>query len=252
MSDRGIAFEPSPAYATFYEYLIENQPLLISSAYCESWSLFSTWFTDAGAIDYVSLSTRYGDMVHMIDDETAAREWKLKDVFALWSSGTGRSLYLKDWHLPLRLLESCDSVDKELYRVEETLKDDWMNSFYTDIMKNDFRFVYLGGGDTYTGLHRDVYDSYSISTNLYGSKRWTLFPPSLTPLLLPLIQEAQYKDRSVDVREWSEEMTKEFTEKGMIEVVQAERETIFIPSGWFHQVGSPATLFSYQDSMPIL
>jgi hypothetical protein len=132
-----------------------------------------------------------------------------------------------------------------------------MNSFYSDQLGNDFRFVYLGGGTTSTALHRDVCqfliyvslrsllrteagrvldNSYSISTNIYGRKRWTLFPPSLTPLLLPIIKQAQYEDRSVDIREWTEELMTEFELKGMIQVIQAERETIFIPSGWFHQV----------------
>lgn len=78
--------------------------------------------------------------------------------------------------------------------------------------------------------------SYSISSNIIGRKRWTLFPPHLTAALLPIIRAAELKDELVDVRSWTRERTNELLAQGMIEVIQEERETIFVPSGWYHQV----------------
>ncbi|BGP13548.1 hypothetical protein JCM10213v2_001474 [Rhodosporidiobolus nylandii] len=101
---------------------------------------------------------------------------------------------------------------------------------------DDFRFVYAGGGDTLTALHRDVYCSYSISTNLFGRKRWYLFSPQLTPVLRPLIAEAEREGRGVNCDAWDGERKRDFEGKGMVVVEQEAGETIFIPSGWFHSV----------------
>jgi hypothetical protein len=46
--------------------------------------------------------------------------------------------------------------------------------------RNDYRFTYMGPAGTFTPLHRDVYGSYSWSTNVIGRKRWCLIPPELT------------------------------------------------------------------------
>lgn len=99
--------------------------------------------------------------------------------------------------------------------------------------------------------------SYSISTQIYGSKRWYLFPPSCTPFLRPLIAEAERQDTAVNCDEWSEAVKAEFRARGLTVVEQHEGETIFMsvplfrivnralaalthcrrsPSGWHHSV----------------
>lgn len=45
---------------------------------------------------------------------------------------------------------------------------------------SDYRFTYMGPTGTFTPLHRDVYGSYSWSSNIVGRKRWWLIPPHLT------------------------------------------------------------------------
>lgn len=120
----------------------------------------------------------------------------------------------------------------------------------------------MGGGKTCTLLHRDVCEytqlvcpecstdestdcSYSISTSIVGRKRWTLFPPECSPDLQPFIRDAEYTDSRVDVRLWTRSTWETFQSLGAFEVVQEPGETIFIPSGWYHQVenlSSPVTL----------
>ncbi|GAA6042234.1 hypothetical protein JCM8097_005109 [Rhodosporidiobolus ruineniae] len=206
------------------------------------------------------------------DDDEAISTFA--DLLDLWRDGRGRSKYLKDWHLPLLLhrrgaasfpshpsssspspSSSSDAtprtaaesgrlrVSQELYDVPPAWADDWMNELECDdddegSRGDDFRFVYAGGGESWTGLHRDVYASYSISTNLHGRKRWYLFPPPLTPLLRPLIQAAERSgcEGGVNCDAWSEKEKREWRERGMREVEQGEGESIFIPSGWFHSV----------------
>ena len=45
--------------------------------------------------------------------------------------------------------------------------------------RNDYRFTYIGTTGTFTPLHRDVYGSYSWSSNVIGRKRWWLIPPEI-------------------------------------------------------------------------
>ena len=48
--------------------------------------------------------------------------------------------------------------------------------------RNDYRFTYMGPKGTFTPLHRDVYGSYSWSSNIIGRKRWWLIPPAIKHL----------------------------------------------------------------------
>lgn len=60
--------------------------------------------------------------------------------------------------------------------------DDWLTSYYLSPpppLQSDYRFTYLGPSQTFTPLHRDVYASYSWSTNILGRKRWWLIPPEV-------------------------------------------------------------------------
>lgn len=70
--------------------------------------------------------------------------------------------------------------------------------------------------------------SYSISTQIHGSKRWYLFPPSCTPSLRPLIVAAERQDSSVNCDTWSDNVKANFAAAGMLEVEQAAGETIFM------------------------
>lgn len=61
----------------------------------------------------------------------------------------------------------------------------------------------MGERGTMTGLHTDVYNSYSWSANIVGKKRWRLFDPESTESLT---------------------------------IEQSRGEIIFVPSGWKHEV----------------
>lgn len=108
-----------------------------------------------------------------------------------------RLVYIKDWHLvrqerQLARRNGKGEVRLPLpYTTPDVFADDWMNLDYSSEeeeeddkeVADDFRFCYAGMAGTRTGLHRDVYTSYSWSTNIVGRKRWTMYSPSLGPLL---------------------------------------------------------------------
>lgn len=94
---------------------------------------------------------------------------------------------------------------------------------------DDYRFTYAGPRGTFTPLHRDIYGSYSWSSNIVGRKRWWLIPPEHTKIVWT---RTDGSDVVFDLRELDETLWKE----NVLEVVQEAGETIFVPSGWYHQV----------------
>lgn len=89
----------------------------------------------------------------------------------------------------------------------------------------------MGGDTTFTALHADVYRSYSWSSNICGIKKWTFFPPGQEDLLKDKLGNLVYDIRVVDKTEFPL-----FHTAKRIVVYQKDGETIFVPSGWFHQV----------------
>ena len=85
------------------------------------------------------------------------------------------NIYLKDWHL-----DQIPDLNFE-YRVPLSFTDDWLNWYWKSCRASDgddYSFLYMGGARTYTSLHHDVCCSNSWSMNLFGYKKWTLWPPS--------------------------------------------------------------------------
>ncbi|PWN18475.1 Clavaminate synthase-like protein, partial [Microstroma glucosiphilum] len=159
-------------------------------------------------------------------------------------------IYIKDWHLVRqeKLRHSREQIDNPVlpYTTPDLFLDDWMNneSFLPQqsseeaaaaavsaAIPDDFRFCYAGLRGTTTGLHRDVYTSYSWSTNLVGRKRWVLYSPQLSPLLRRLLEQG----RGLAPLSAAERASLEEPESSTV-VLQEEGETIFVPSDVFHTV----------------
>ncbi|KAH8077755.1 Clavaminate synthase-like protein [Cristinia sonorae] len=232
-----------PEYDEFFEkYLKPNVPVIIGPALVQSWSAVTNWtITDghtASIINWNYLSNQYGHYEVTVADcsnvDSSGNQERhtglFRDVVSLWLKGDGQSLYVKDWHLA-KLVEGSDSHDA-FYTTPDIFRDDWMNGWYSAHTDDDFRFVYVGGQGTFTPLHRDVYTSYSWSTNICGRKRWWLFPPDQTlHLFMDGRSMVPYDARTVD-----QEKFPNFHKTTPIVVEQNDGETIFVPSGWYHQV----------------
>lgn len=80
-----------------------------------------------------------------------------------------------------------------------------------------------------TPFHSDVFSSYSWSTNIVGSKKWLFFAPS---------EENKLKDSLSNIP-FSIDTSYGFLYErnaNFIEIIQNAGETVFVPSGWHHQV----------------
>ena len=232
-----------PSYDEFLEqYLIPNIPVTIGSALIKHWSAVKRWRKDtekqksptisgesSSDIDWGYLSEHYGAFqvsvadCSRVDDlgNQERDETQLSGVVSTWVSGEGQPLYVKDWHLARQVEQKPSGT---FYSTPDIFRDDWMNAYYTAYTDDDFRFVYVGAKGTFTPLHRDVYSSYSWSTNICGRKRWWLFPPAQTPYL-----HRKYGRRiPYDVREATDEDYPDLHRTSSMIVDQNEGETIFV------------------------
>lgn len=118
------------------------------------------------------------------------------------------------------------------------LLDDWLNEYWKT-KDDDYKFSYMGGHTTFTPLHADVYRSYSWSSNICGIKKWTFFPPG---------QEGLFKDKYgnmvYDIRRVNPKDFPLFSRAKRIILYQKDGETVFVPSGWFHQVENQGAAIS--------
>ena len=235
-----------PSYADFLEsYLNPNIPVIIGPEVVKDWPASRLWTCEAEdgnrTINWVYLAEHYGQCeITVADCSTSDAFGNLEcetalfgDVVSKWQEGQGQDLYVKDWHLP-RIAESHKSPSTTLspdhispaafYVTPDIFCDDWMNAYYTAFTPDDFRFVYCGAKGTFTPLHRDVYCSYSWSTNVCGRKRWWIYPPEDTKYLF-------MRERRVaahDVRCVDESKFPDFKKAKPLVVIQEAGETIFV------------------------
>ncbi|KIP02750.1 hypothetical protein PHLGIDRAFT_122177 [Phlebiopsis gigantea 11061_1 CR5-6] len=234
-------------------YLLPNRPVVIGPSLVKGWNALEKWtrdFTDSPQaaatreIDWSHLAEAYGDEEISVSDCSKVDSFgnlecesaSFSAIVEEWKQGKGQSLYVKDWHLAKSVDRSWTDdaavLGSPFYTTPDLFNDDWMNAYYSSHTSDDFRFVYVGAAGTYTPLHRDVYCSYSWSTNVCGRKRWWLFPPEQTPLLF-----MQKRNVCVhDVRDVDPVQFPGFVRTAPLVVEQEEGETIFVPSGWYHQV----------------
>ncbi|PIL24014.1 transcription factor [Ganoderma sinense ZZ0214-1] len=226
-----------PSYDEFlHSYLLPNKPVIIGPALISSWPAFSNWSSNGGTINWERLKADYGHREVTVADcstrdfsDQRREQMLFRDVVSLWQEDKGEALYAKDWHLARTL--ATDSSRKEpleaFYTTPDIFRDDWMNAYYSACTEDDFRFVYVGAAATFTPLHRDVYTSYSWSTNVCGRKRWWLFPPDQTPLLFRKGGE-EHLETAYDVRNVDPTHFPQFDQARPIVVEQDPGETIFV------------------------
>lgn len=224
-----------PSYNEFLQaYLLPNQPVIIGPSLITSWPAYKLWRRASYEINWEYLEDVYGDWEVTVAD-CATRQFSdqrreqmlFRDVVSLWEADEGQSLYVKDWHLARTLTLNKYPSHDIFYTTPDVFRDDWMNAYYSAHTEDDFRFVYVGAAGTFTPLHRDVYTSYSWSTNICGRKRWWLFPPEQTHLLFRKGGE-EHLETAFDVRHVDPETHPLFDQARPIIVEQNSGETIFV------------------------
>lgn len=257
------------------QYLIPNKPCILPFELVKQWPAYKEWLPAVfdghddeealGSLDpaFAILARKYGDHTVPVvteklvadedsEDRFQRQEMHLSQAIRMMAEAkkTGNSrIYVKDWHM-IRQERMLRCNTDEPYTTPFLFADDWMNNVKSKA-DDDFRFCYAGSAGTRTVIHRDVYTSYSWSTNIVGRKVWRLFPPSVKTHLRQFPQNPNSElARGVEEMEKykSTGKLKAISQGGIgwpewekaidecHEVVQESGETIFVPSDWHHEV----------------
>ena len=225
----------------FYEHLLDNTPVLIK---CDihNWKLNELFYNGDQNFNTHMFCKEFGDKVISVHVNDGAQEEITINEF-ITRVDAGEGLYAKDWHF----FQFANTED--MYKVPHVFMDDWLNVYWKRIKNNadDYRFLYIGGKDTVTGVHHDVLYSYSWSINLHGRKKWTLWRPEDTKCLRAANKE--YEEYVKDARHghYDAKVFPCVSESEPLTVVQDVGDAIFVPSGWYHMVQNLSTVDNYNN-----
>jgi hypothetical protein len=181
--------------------------------------------------NYEYLRQNYGNLSVSVTvtEQSTATEMPFSDF--LNGMEAGKQGYARDIHIMKHFPRS------DIYSCPSLFRDDWLN-FKLDAQGNDdYKFVYIGGDGTRTGLHKDVVASHSWSSNLTGTKEWTLIPPDEAFHLFTFDHEEVVSDiNSDDALTRARWPNLQKVRDAALIVLQHPGETIFVPSTWYHQV----------------
>ncbi|KAF9915834.1 hypothetical protein BX616_005254 [Lobosporangium transversale] len=247
-SIQGIDYlETSPSYEEFRNrYLEPNLPVVIGPDLTKHWRARQQWVCpETGKPNFAGLREQLceeeGQPVSILvpvadcqikeftDQKRSTMD--LREFLEQWELNSKQNqpsrIYLKDFHF-LKTFPWYHA-----YETPDIFRDDWMNEFWTRRldMDDDYRFVYCGGDNTFTPFHADVYRSYSWSANICGIKKWTFFPPDQEHLYCDKLNNMVYDIENVNPVQFPNfHKAKRFT------TYQQPGQTVFVPSGWWHQV----------------
>ena len=224
------------------EHLFPNEPILIDTRQnVQKWPIMHEFIKD-DVVRWDKLRVKWGHLRVDVADCTRQEFTDMPKTNMLFSEYidyaqkytetlgecSEKVLYLKDWHAMKHLTRK----NSAWYTPFEGMREDWLNAYH-DIKKKpqDYRFMYFGVDGSWTPLHTDVFYSYSWSTNLLGEKVWYLYPPSQKPYLHDTLGNLIFDIRNVDEKVFSQ-----FHLAQPLKIIQKPGETLFVPSGWFHQV----------------
>ncbi|KAF9432994.1 hypothetical protein BGZ76_010020 [Entomortierella beljakovae] len=237
-----IAYHDSISYNEFLElYLEPNIPVIIGPDLTKHWRARQQWVnSETGKPNFDNLKDQlcqppinvpvadcqckdFTDQKRStMDFNSFLNEWETNSL-----ENKPSTTYLKDFHF-VKAFPNYNA-----YETPHIFCDDWMNEFWTrrEDMDDDYRFVYCGGHGTFTPFHADVYRSYSWSANICGVKKWTLFPPNQEHLFCDSLKNNVYDIQNVDSSQFPR-----FHEAKRFTIYQQPGQTLFVPSGWWHQV----------------
>lgn len=228
----------------FHTFMLPNRPVILTGL-ARNWECFRRWAGPENAgVDLNYLRDKLKGLEVPVADCGRSEfnaHCKLKmpfDDFAQYwqnqhqttdSSKDCPSLYLKDWHLRKAL------PDYKFYETPSYFGSDWLNEYLVDVDADDYMFVYMGPSGTWTPFHSDVFGSFSWSTNITGTKQWIFLAPG---------EEAKLADPLGNYPFIVDPEGLNGAGVNYHIVHQSAGETVFVPSGWYHQVRNEADTIS--------
>lgn len=218
-----------------------NRPCVIRAPAILQAFIDAKWLTVDGTIDFDQLlgtEQIANSTVDVVECDTCKSSPMPFSAFVEQlrrADGRQKKLYVRDWHL-FELLHNDKRTKAILDAIPKCFTaDDWLNTFWNGVDRADYKFVYIGGNESHTLVHADVFRSYSWSANIVGTKQWYLYPPSAIEYLKSADGRHMLQDiRNVDHAVYPDYPTKALPQQ--IQYTQQPGDVLFVPSNWFHQV----------------
>lgn len=207
------------------DFLFPLKPVVLAGA-LKKWPAYGKWTPEF-------FKTRFGDRVLQLEQPTTVAEL-IDRVLA--SDESNPSPYLHSQHLKHVFPELLDDIEpRPIY-----LGPNWLGGWFTPRSLrercNDHTSaeIYIGGKAAgFPFLHWDDYHYHAYIGQVYGEKRFYVYPPSQTELVYPtpgrshvsLVGNVEKPDLAKYPR---------FAEAKPLTTVLEGGDLLFMPSGWWH------------------
>lgn len=178
----------------------------------DDWPALSRWTFDF-------LSKRFPDTQVRISKDDQSKEILLADYLAQVLNGQSDSWYLTDFGFEFLAPEMLGDfslpplLDSAHFKLDPEVRP-------------GLRSLYIGGENSGTPLHVDILETCAYNTLIHGVKQWYFCPPTARSDLLasePNLFDPQVRKRL------------RLSGVRILAHLQQAGETLFVPSGWWHQ-----------------
>jgi len=190
-------------------------------------------FFDSTQWTFEALKEAFGHCrLHVGDDDNGKSVRMPFSAFLLYLSAQkdDSPLYLFDDDFGER---AESSVLVKTYSVPPFFQEDIFEQSPED-KRPPYRWLLVGPKRSGTSLHKDPLGTSAWNLVLHGAKWWVCFPPHIDKQRLdPKLADEEAITWFLD---YLPTLREEFKGEGMIEFVQYEGETVFVPGMWWHAV----------------
>ena len=207
-------------------------PCIITGCVDDLWALDKNW-------TWRAFLERYGSTPMKIAEDDQEKKIKLpvRDYYKyLVHQKDDSPLYM--FQAGFTELEgTSDLLDK--YTVPKYFKDDIFGAM-SENKRPPYRWFLIGPQRSGTTLHADPLGTSAWNTSLNGHKLWVLFPPTFPKWVVSAknIKQIGEDTEAIDYfgLHLPRMLKKEGPIEGMIQCIQSQGDTIFVPGGWWHAV----------------
>jgi len=213
------------------EYDKKNKPVILTDV-TDNWRAKTEWTVE-------KLLQKYGSHQFKTDEVDSLAKEKLyvtmSDYVAYARNSSDEDpIYLFDDKYDRR--EHVSDLLND-YTVPMYFKEDFFELLGDE--RPPYRWIVFGPPRSGSQFHTDPYRTSAWNALLKGRKRWALYPYQTIPpgVELEWDEDGNFDSDSPDVVKWFLNVYPYLPpDQKPIECIQEEGETIFIPSGWWHQV----------------
>jgi histone arginine demethylase JMJD6 len=212
----------NPDYKTVLEqYIMKNKPVLLRGV-AKDWVAFTKWTGPQFAQLYgeTKVEAFCGDEIKV---------FTLADYLDYMHTTTAaQPFYLKDWSFVVDLPELANDYEPPAYF------ENWIRRIPNERLIGEgfnylFRWLYIGGKNSGSPMHQDIFDTCAWNAVLSGKKEWLFFAPNET--------ENLYGGK-VNGFDPDLEAHPDYLNAQGYTCIQEPGDIMYTPGKWWHQVAN--------------